>query len=198
VPMRFRRRRCGTRSPSSRHNRCRRLWLTIHPSALQGGVFALQLLQPLGVIGFEPTELVAPPVVRLLGDLQLRAHVGDILAIGQHPIRLGQLAHNLLGRVPLPRCHRDRPSCPQCGRTRLSLVVDQPTGVRAHRNTLRTHLLCVGVKLRRHGARRAAPRCRRKPAVDRPIMTVRVQGRLLASDRGGGTGVCRLLILCAT
>jgi hypothetical protein len=32
-PSRLRRERIGTRSPSSRHNRCSFLWLTGHPSA---------------------------------------------------------------------------------------------------------------------------------------------------------------------
>ena len=31
-PTRFLRRRCGTRSPSSRHSRCTFLWLTYQPS----------------------------------------------------------------------------------------------------------------------------------------------------------------------
>jgi hypothetical protein len=38
----------------------------------QRRVLPLELLQPLGIIGLQPAELVAPPVVRRLGDLQLR------------------------------------------------------------------------------------------------------------------------------
>ena len=37
----------------------------------------------------QPAELIAPPIVGLLGDLQLAAHVGDLVALGQHAIRLG-------------------------------------------------------------------------------------------------------------
>lgn len=47
-------------------------------------------------------ELVSPSVVRLLGALQVPADVGDLLALGQQPVCLGELAHNLLGRVPFP------------------------------------------------------------------------------------------------
>jgi hypothetical protein len=65
-----------------------------------------------GVVGVHPAERVAPPVVRLLGDLQLTADVSDVLALVQHPISGRQLAHDLLRRVLLPRSHVDvQPSC---------------------------------------------------------------------------------------
>jgi hypothetical protein len=40
--------------------------------------------------------MVTPAVVGLRGNLQLAAYVGDLFALGQHPIRPDQLAHNLL------------------------------------------------------------------------------------------------------
>src|SRR5437773_7581696 len=44
---------------------------------------------------------------------ELVADVGDVLALAQHPIGLRQLAHDLLRRMPLPRCHvLVEPSCP--------------------------------------------------------------------------------------
>src|SRR5271156_1017005 len=52
-------------------------------------VLPLQFLEPLDVVGLEPAELIAPAIVGLLGDLQLAAHVGDLLALGPHAIRLG-------------------------------------------------------------------------------------------------------------
>lgn len=48
-------------------------------------------------------ELVTPPVVGGLGDLQLPADISHILAVGQQLIGLGQLPHNLLRGMPLPR-----------------------------------------------------------------------------------------------
>jgi len=39
------------------------LELLVGDQALQGGVLALELLQPLGVVGLHPAVLVAPAVV---------------------------------------------------------------------------------------------------------------------------------------
>ena len=56
------------------------LQLRVGQQTLQRGVLLLQVLQPFGVVGLEPAELVTPAVVRLLGDRQLAADVGDVLA----------------------------------------------------------------------------------------------------------------------
>jgi hypothetical protein len=86
------------------------LQLRVGQQPLETGVLALQILQAFRVVGLESTELVTPPVVGLLRDLQLPAHA-------QHPIGLRELAHDLLRRVPLPRCHvLVEPSCPRRGR----------------------------------------------------------------------------------
>ena len=73
--------------------------------------------EPFRIVSLQPAELVAPAVVGRLGDLQLAADVGDVLALTQHPISLREFAYHLLRRVPLPRCHVDiEPSCPPRGR----------------------------------------------------------------------------------
>ena len=63
---------------------------------LQGGVLPLQLLQSLGVVSFEPAELIPPPIVGPLQHLQPTADIRDLLTLGQHPIGLGQFANKLL------------------------------------------------------------------------------------------------------
>ena len=70
----------------------RLLQLRISEQPLQRGVLSLQVLQPLGVVGFQAAELVPPPVVGLLRDTQLAADVGDVPALGQQPISLGRKA----------------------------------------------------------------------------------------------------------
>jgi hypothetical protein len=91
--------------------------LRVGEQALARGVLPLEVLEPLGVVGLQPAELVAPAVVGLLGDRQLAADVGDVLALTEHAVRGRELAHDLLRAVPLPRCHvLVEPSCPQHGR----------------------------------------------------------------------------------
>ncbi len=51
--------------------------------ALQPRVFTLQLAEALNVIGLHPAELVAPPVIGLLGNLQLASHLGHISTLTQ-------------------------------------------------------------------------------------------------------------------
>src|SRR5213593_227273 len=48
---------------------------------LERGVLPPQVSEPSGVAGVHPAELVAPPVVCLLGDLQLTADFSDVLAL---------------------------------------------------------------------------------------------------------------------
>ena len=104
------------------------LQLGVGQQPLQRGVLPLEVLQPFGVIGLQPAELVAPPVVGLLGHPELPADIGDVLALAQHPIRLRQFPHDLLRRVPLPRRHPHRAFLPGCRAIRLSLRLDQPAG----------------------------------------------------------------------
>ena len=55
--------------------------LRVGQQPLECGVLPLQVPEPFGVVGVHPAELVAPPVVCLLGDLQLTADVSDVLAL---------------------------------------------------------------------------------------------------------------------
>jgi hypothetical protein len=44
--------------------------------------------------------------------MQLPAHLGNVFALGQHPIGLGQLPHYLFGGVSFPRRHRGQAFLP--------------------------------------------------------------------------------------
>ena len=95
---------------------CGLVQLRVGQQPRERGVLPLQVLEPFGVVGVRPAEPVAPPVVRLLGDLQLTADVSDVRTLVQHPISGRQLAHDLLRRVLLPRSRVDvELSCPQRG-----------------------------------------------------------------------------------
>ncbi len=60
----------------------------------------LELLQLLGVVGLHAAVLVPPTVPGRLGDLEVTAHLVDGLALAEELVALGQLADDLLGRVP--------------------------------------------------------------------------------------------------
>jgi len=45
--------------------------------------FTLEIVEPFGVLGPEPTELVPPPVIRRLRHTQLAAHCRSVLAVSQ-------------------------------------------------------------------------------------------------------------------
>ena len=68
----------------------------------------------------QSAELVAPPVVGGLGDLQRPAHVGDVFALAQQSIGLAKFAHDLLGGVPLACRHGHRAFLPTPWAARLS------------------------------------------------------------------------------
>src|SRR5262249_61000481 len=84
--------------------RCRRL--------LQPRVLPLELLEPPRLVDAEAAVLAAPPVVGLLSDAELPAHLACRLAAGQLDFGLTQLRDDLLGAVPLPP-HRAPPSPPR-------------------------------------------------------------------------------------
>jgi len=74
-----------------------------------------QVLEPFGVVGVHPAELVAPPVVRLLEDLQLTTAPATPLPSSASDQRSPACARRL-GRVLPPRSHVDvQPSSPQPG-----------------------------------------------------------------------------------
>src|SRR5205823_7246602 len=95
---------------------------------LQARVLALELLEPLGVVGLHPAVLVAPAVIRVLADLQGLGDLGDRLALAEHPVRLAQLADDLLGRVPAS-LHRESLLAHDRGREELSQAPDRTYGV---------------------------------------------------------------------
>src|SRR3972149_3814856 len=70
-----------------------------------------------------PLRVLTPPARGgRLYALQLRAHLGDRLAFGQHPIRLPELADDLLRAVSPPLHHE--PPCPGSGPERLFRRID--------------------------------------------------------------------------
>ena len=58
--------------------------------------------QPLRLLGLHPAILIPPPMIRRLAHTELLQHSADGLPRRQHRIRLTQLPHNLLRRMPLP------------------------------------------------------------------------------------------------
>ncbi len=84
------------------------LELLVGHDALEAGVLPLQLAQSLGVVGLHAAELVAPPVVGLLGDLEVAGHLGEVLAFPEYPVGFAELADDLLGCVSSSG-HRDDP-----------------------------------------------------------------------------------------
>jgi hypothetical protein len=56
--------------------------------------------EPLGVVGLHAAVLGAPAMIGRLADLQVLADLGDLLAFGQQPVGLTELADDLLGGVP--------------------------------------------------------------------------------------------------
>jgi hypothetical protein len=74
------------------------------------GVLALQFLEPADVVGLQAAVLGPPAVVGGLADLQLLGHLGDLVALGQQPLSLAELADDLLGvwrrRFMESSCHQ--------------------------------------------------------------------------------------------
>ena len=65
----------------------RLLQLRVRQQPFQGGVLAFEVFEPSGVIGLQPAELVPPPVIRLLGDLQLPACRRDVRTLAEVAMR---------------------------------------------------------------------------------------------------------------
>jgi hypothetical protein len=79
------------------------LELLVGDDPLQPLVLLLQLPPSLGVVGLHPAVLVLPPVLPLLGHLQVPAHGGDVLGLVQQLVRLSELSDDLVGGVPPSR-----------------------------------------------------------------------------------------------
>ena len=65
------------------------IWSSLSATMRLSGVFSFgQLLEALGVVGLEAAVLVAPPVIGLVGDLEVLSDLGDVFAFDQEPIGL--------------------------------------------------------------------------------------------------------------
>ena len=73
------------------------------------------VLQPLGVVGLEPTELVTPPAIRLLRHLQLTADVRHVLTLAHEPVGLGSLRATCSGVCRFLVVIVIKPSCQHVG-----------------------------------------------------------------------------------
>src|SRR6478752_317706 len=73
------------------------------------GVLGFEFFEPLGLVGFHAAVLGQPAMPRRLCDLQVPAHLAQFLAGRQQFVALGELADDLIRRVPpaLVRCHVD-------------------------------------------------------------------------------------------
>jgi len=67
---------------------------------LQPGVLGLQFLEAFGVAGLHAAVLGHPAMPGRLGDLQMPAHLGKLLTGAEEPVALGELANDLIRRMP--------------------------------------------------------------------------------------------------
>ena len=65
----------------------------------------LELLEPLGVVGLHAAVLGEPAMPGRLGDLELAAHLLEVHAAGEELLALGELADDLIRRVPSSSHH---------------------------------------------------------------------------------------------
>jgi hypothetical protein len=76
--------------PSARQTRHR---------SLQAGVLRLELFETLRLIDLHATVLFTPAVIRLVGDAQLFAYLGDGLVLREQNIGFSQLVNDFFGVV---------------------------------------------------------------------------------------------------
>src|SRR5262249_17827219 len=76
----------------------------------QPAVLELKVLQALHLLGLEPAELLAPPIIRHLAHPDLADCVHHVLALRDQNIDLPQLRNHLFRLVSLP-CHCSPPGC---------------------------------------------------------------------------------------
>lgn len=111
---------CGSGSEVSRRDLPQHVLvqLGVSQQTLQSGVLALELLEPFRVGGFHAAVLGQPPVPRRLGDLEMSAHLVELSARREELVALGELADDLIRRVP-PALVRNHvvadSSCPETG-----------------------------------------------------------------------------------
>jgi hypothetical protein len=81
----------------------------------QPAVLELKVLQARHLLGLQPTELLAPPIIRHLAHADLADCVRHVLALRDQNIDLPQLRDDLFGLVSLPLSKTF-----QCGRIKAS------------------------------------------------------------------------------
>src|SRR5690606_29042328 len=74
---------------------------------LEPGVLGLELFEPFGLVGLHAAVLGYPAMPGRFGDLQVPTHLSELLAAPEQLVALGQLADDLIRRMPpaLVRCH---------------------------------------------------------------------------------------------
>src|SRR6476659_7841327 len=94
-------------------------------------------LQTLHLLALQPTELLAPPIIRHLAHPDLADCVHQVLALRDQNIDLPQLRNDLFRLVSLP-CHCSPPECQRHTSSRTtSMGVDQHAGQRGGENFLK-------------------------------------------------------------
>src|SRR6476661_3500821 len=89
-------------------------------------VLELKVLQTLHLLALQPTELLAPPIIRHLAHPDLADCVHQVLALRDQNIDLPQLRNDLFRLVSLP-CHCSPPECQRHTSSRTtSMGVDHP------------------------------------------------------------------------
>src|SRR4029078_1710450 len=76
----------------------------------QPAVLELKVLQALHLLALQPTELLAPPIIRTLAPPYRGDGVHHVLALRDQNIDLPQLRNDLFRLVSLP-CHCSPPEC---------------------------------------------------------------------------------------
>src|SRR5262249_30993435 len=82
----------------------------IRDGLAQPPVLELKVLQALHLLGFQPAELLAQPIIRHLAHPHLSYCVPYVLAMRDQNIDLPQLRNDLFRLVSLP-CHCSPPGC---------------------------------------------------------------------------------------
>jgi hypothetical protein len=68
-----------------------------------GAEWGARRLEPAGVVGLHAAELVAPPVIGLLGHLQVPSHLGHVRTLAEKPIGLARSLRMICSGVCLRR-----------------------------------------------------------------------------------------------
>src|SRR6478752_5136185 len=84
--------------------------MSLSSGLAQPAVLELKVLQTLHLLALQPTELLAPPIIRHLAHPDLADCVHQVLALRDQNIDLPQLRNDLFRLVSLP-CHCSPPEC---------------------------------------------------------------------------------------